>query len=230
MVKLENATPADAIEIAEISIAEGWQTITIPTTEFEAIENVTKISFFPDFNTACADQTYLFDDVTLPLGTIVTTPPGQPTSVSSTTLAEGSLAIFTDEQNADITGLNINPGWGQAGSLTATESVNGGDVLFFENFNYQGIDFAADPQDLTGFTKMTMDIFDTEAGSINAWLIDTASTENSQAVDFAANEWTTVELDLSAFTADKSIIHQIKFDGGEGAGDNFYMDNLAFIA
>jgi hypothetical protein len=229
MVKLENATPADAVEISGISVVEGWQTITITTEQMGAIENVTKISFFPDFNTAGSGQTYLFDDVTLPLGTIVTTPPGQPTSVSTTTLAEGSLAIFTDAQNPDITGLNINPGWGQAGSLTAAETVNGGDVLFFENFNYQGIDFAGDPQDLTGFTKMTMDIFDTEAGSINAFIIDTASTESSQAVNFAANEWTTVELDLATFTADKSIIHQIKFDGGDGS-DSFYMDNLAFIA
>ncbi len=138
------------------------------------------------------------------------------------------VSIFSGAYT-DIAGVNLNPNWGQAGHADADTNFDrgSGDIsLKYPKFNYQGIDFDGNRQNVSGFEKVHIDIW-TGSTAVRFFLI-WAGGEVS--VDIAASaSWQSLDFDLSAFTgADLSTIRQLKFDGGDGSTSTIYVDNIYF--
>ena len=52
------------------------------------------------------------------------------------TIDSNDVVVFADTA---ATGVDVNPGWGQRGSLLPAADAEAGDILAFHDLNYQGI-------------------------------------------------------------------------------------------
>ena len=90
-----------------------------------------------DFASGAATNTgvVMIDDVHFPQAVIVEAP--VVATAPAFTADADDVAIFID---AASPGVNVNPGWGQRGSLLPETDAEAGEILKFSDPNYQGID------------------------------------------------------------------------------------------
>ena len=137
------------------------------------------------------------------------------------------VAIFID---AASPGVNVNPGWGQRGSLLPETDAEADEILKFSDLNYQGIDFGGS-YDVSGKEHVRFDLWSETGGSVKVSAISPGA-EKALDVTITGGEWNTVELDLADYSdvVDLTQVIQLKFDA-QGLADGlntFYMDNVAF--
>ncbi|WP_051605793.1 T9SS type A sorting domain-containing protein [Polaribacter sp. Hel_I_88] len=146
--------------------------------------------------------------------------------------AANVVSIFTQTTDANTKvyadiAANLNPNWGETSGRVEFPAIAGDLAIKIPSFNYQGIDFDNNRQNLVGFEKAHIDIW-TNNATVGFSLIWAGG---EQAVSIAAKpgEWQSLEIDLSQWpNADLSTIRQLKFDGGNGTTDEIYIDNLFF--
>ena len=71
------------------------------------------------------------------------------------------MYFYFSEAYTNITGTNFNPNWGQSGNAllnTNYDTADGNTLLYYPNFNYQGIDFTGNPQDASNMEYLHLDI------------------------------------------------------------------------
>ena len=135
------------------------------------------------------------------------------------------LSIFSDAYT-DISGVNFDPNWGQATSVTV---ANG--EINYQNLNYQGTTFGG-PRDVSGYGYFHIDIRPQQSGSLQLYLINSAAVtgtgpiETYYDINMTANQWNSFDIPLSSFTpvVDLSKVDEIKIVGS-GA---MTLDNLYF--
>ena len=135
---------------------------------------------------------------------------------------------------------NLNPGWGQSGSVNPAFDPGTGDlVMLYSNFNYQGTDLAT--TDLSGKTHLHLDVW-VAPGTDRLLKVTPVNSGGSGSSEFLVNvpltpgTWNSVDLAKSDFTGmtwDNVI--QMKFDGqfngdgsANGTGWDVYLDNIYF--
>ena len=165
----------------------------------------------------------------------------EPTTAAPTTIPDSALDIYIDAPGTIVT--NLDPNWGQTTILEEVDiAAPAGDMLKFSSTNFQGMDLAS--QDLSALGSVTLDVWSAEAGKTKLFLISGAGTDGAAEFgvvsDVAANQWTTIDIDLTDFTGvDLTSVNQLKFDnqstaGGVGVDETgvstFFVDNFAFIA
>ena len=136
-------------------------------------------------------------------------------------------AAYTDEPGTDYF-----PDWGQGGqgSSWATFDLNGDAMLQYVNLSYQGIQFGA-PVDVSAMEFIHMDVWTADVARIETSLISLTNGEKPVWSDLTADEWTSIDIPISAFT-DQGLtvadIHQLKFVGDPWAGGTVFIDNIYF--
>jgi PKD repeat protein len=141
--------------------------------------------------------------------------------------AENVISIYSDAYT-DITGVNLNPNWGQA-TVTSEIEIDGEWVIKMAGLNYQGIDFAGNPQNVSSKTKLHLDVYCTVATDINISVISPGA-ENPVTITTEAGVWKSFDILLSEYTVpDLTAVIQLKFDdAGTGASPTIFVDNIYF--
>jgi PKD repeat protein len=134
------------------------------------------------------------------------------------------ISIYSDAYT-DITGVNLNPNWGQA-TATSEIEVAGEKVLKMAGLNYQGIDFAGNAQDVSGKTKLHVDVYCSVETDVNISLIG-GGAENPVAITTQAGVWKSIDINLTEYTSpDLTEIIQLKFDAT--TTPTIFVDNIYF--
>jgi hypothetical protein len=147
------------------------------------------------------------------------------------------VAIFSATYTNISPGPDLNPNWGQSGFATANTnySLSGSSnvMLHYPNFNYQGIDFAGNSQDISLMEFVHIDIW-TNSTTVDFFLINTDGAPGERSISIPANvgSWTSLDIPIADFTNQgfditKNLI-QYKFAGGDGTTSEIFVDNLYF--
>ncbi len=152
-----------------------------------------------------------------------------PTAVApAPTEPEANVISIYSDAYTDITGVNLDPDWGQA---TVTEEIDVADekVLKMTGLNYQGIDWADNAQDVSGKTKLHVDVYCSSATDVNLSVISDGK-ENPVKITTEAGVWKSFDILLSEYTVpDLAAVIQLKFDNADsGVNPTIFVDNIYF--
>ena len=224
-----------------------WNVISIDTAVFEGMDRtaVNQIKFdsqpaaigdaapLTDF---FMDNVYFGNDTPTVLAPVDAEPE---TAAPAPGIDADDQAVFIDVASDMVE--NLNPGWGQAGSLAAVNLGDAvGDVLKVSDLNYQGIVFHS--TDLSGMGSVHLDIWSEDAGKVKVFLISEAGTSDAVEVGTVieltqAGDWNSFDIPLSSFPGvNLGSVNQMKLDStasavGDSTGlDTLYIDNLYFAA
>ena len=187
----------------------------ITEVEVTAVDGVTTQSYYLNFTVASA--------VNAPEDNAANPPAREPENV---------ISIYSDYYT-DITGINYNPFWGQSGTVdTAYDIGTGNYIMEYANFNYQGTDFAGNPQNASNMEYLHVDIWTADATNIRVSPINngTGVGEFLVPITFTQGEWSSVDLPIGDFTGMTwDSVFQMKFDAQAGVTPvDIYLDNIYF--
>lgn len=144
------------------------------------------------------------------------------------------ISIFSSVYT-DVAGTDYFPDWGQAGqgSSWGEFDLSGDKMLQYINLSYQGISFG-ETVDVSKMEYLHLDVWTADVDSIETSLIngvDGNSTEKPVKMSLTADEWTSLDIPISAWT-DQGLsvdqIFQLKFVGDPWAGGTVFIDNIYF--
>ncbi|MCX6209132.1 MAG: T9SS type A sorting domain-containing protein [Bacteroidetes bacterium] len=153
-----------------------------------------------------------------------------PTDAPATpTLAAGNVISIFSNAYTNISGINFNPGWGQA-TQVLDMNIAGNDIKRYSNFNYQGTEFVDNSLNVSTMDSLHFDIWTPNLNSFRVSLISFSPTvERPVTVTPTKNGWNRISIALSAFSGvNKSNVRQFKYDQGSPANATFYLDNIYF--
>ncbi|WP_264565008.1 hypothetical protein [Flavobacterium sp. N3904] len=134
----------------------------------------------------------------------------------------------------NVPGTNYFPDWGQGGqgSSWAEFDLNGDKMLNYINLSYQGIALADGTTiDVSNMEFIHMDVWTADLAKIETSLISKTNGEKPVVKDLTANQWTSIDIPISAFTSQGltvADIFQLKFVGTPWAGGSVFIDNIYF--
>lgn len=146
----------------------------------------------------------------------------------------GDVISIYGSKYTNVVGTNYFPDWGQAGqgSSWAEFDLNGDKMLNYIKLSYQGIALADGTSiDVSGMEYLHMDVWTADLQKIETSLINVGPSEKPVTKDLTANQWTSIDIPISAFTSqglsvDK--IFQLKLVGTPWAGGTVFIDNIYF--
>jgi len=119
---------------------------------------------------------------------------------------------------------NINTGAGPATNV----------LLYPEPVIIWGIDFSANPYNMSGCDHMHVDIFAPDATNYDIRIVNTVENQQADAIGFATTGgWTSLDIPLSVFTSNNPAITfdnigQVGIVGDGTADSTYYIDNIYF--
>jgi hypothetical protein len=146
----------------------------------------------------------------------------------------GDVISIYGSKYTNVAGTNYFPDWGQAGqgSSWAEFDLNGDKMLNYIKLSYQGIALADGTSiDVSGMEYLHLDVWTADLQKIETSLINVGPSEKPVTKDLTANQWTSIDIPISAFTSqglsvDK--IFQLKLVGTPWAGGTVFIDNIYF--
>jgi hypothetical protein len=146
----------------------------------------------------------------------------------------GDVISIYSSKYSDVPGTNYFPDWGQAGqgSSWAEFDLNGDKMLNYINLSYQGIALADGTTiDVSAMEFIHMDVWTADLAKIETSLISKTNGEKPVVKDLTANQWTSIDIPISAFTSQGltvADIFQLKLVGTPWAGGSVFVDNIYF--
>jgi hypothetical protein len=134
----------------------------------------------------------------------------------------------------NVPGTNYFPDWGQGGqgSSWAEFDLNGDKMLNYIKLSYQGIALADGTSiDVSAMEYVHMDVWTADLQKIETFLISKTTGEKSVVKDLAANQWTSIDIPISAFTSQGLTVadfFQFKLVGTPWAAGSVFIDNIYF--
>jgi phenylpyruvate tautomerase PptA (4-oxalocrotonate tautomerase family) len=139
--------------------------------------------------------------------------------------ASDVLSVYSDAY-APIPNVNLNPPWGQT-TVASEVLIANNKTQKYLTLNYQGIDWAATPINVTSMTNLHVDAWTPDVTTLKVSIIS-AGAENAVTLTPTLAGWNSYDIDLAQYTVpDKTAIIQLKFEGTP-AGGTLYLDNLYF--
>lgn len=158
----------------------------------------------------------------------------QPSTIATTPRARNAEDVISIYGSAytNLAGTNYNPDWGQSGqgSSFAFFSLGNHQMIQLINASYQGIQFA-NAVDLSQMEYVHLDVWTADVTSLETSLISQGSGEKPVKQNLTAENWTSIDIPLSAFTnqgLSVKDIHQIKFVASPWAKGTVFIDNIYF--
>jgi hypothetical protein len=223
-----------SVEVAStpIGAANTWSTVTWDFSAVNLANTYSVIAITPDFGVAPTGQAYFIDEIKVianggggGAGSCGTT---EPTCAATTTIPAGSVIIYSE--TAAVANFNPFPGWGQA-TLYSEATVAGNKSLKYTMLNYEGLDWTANPVDVSTKGKVHLDLWTPNLTSVKFYIISQNPTVDtvSVTIPLTAGIWNSVDLDLSSFVGpNKASISQMKFDTPLPGTGTLYVDNIYF--
>ncbi len=144
-------------------------------------------------------------------------------------MASDVISVFSDSYT-DVASTNFNPNWSQATVYSAFD-LSGDNMLKYATLNYQGIEFGSDI-DAAAKGKLHMDIWSDKTADVAIFCISRSTGEKSIIASLTANQWTTVDVDLTDFISQgmsMADLFQFKFDEtARTVSPTIYVDNIYF--
>jgi hypothetical protein len=161
--------------------------------------------------------------------TLVTAPSASATTPPNRQAAD-VISIYSSKYT-NIAGTNFYPNWGQATGF-AEFDLNGDKMLNYINLNYQGIALADGVTiDVTAMEFLHMDVWTADLAKLETSLISKTNGEKPVTKDLVANQWTSIDIPVSAFTSQGltvADIFQLKLVAQPTAGGTIFIDNIYF--
>lgn len=131
--------------------------------------------------------------------------------------------VYTNVPNS-----NFNPFW-QQNTWYYSLQVGGNEVVKYENFNYQGIEFGHSV-DVSKLEYLHIDVWTPNETSLNISPISSSSGEKAFALTpLKLNEWNSFDIPLMAFTIQGLALNDIMHLKLVGSGKSIiYVDNIYF--
>lgn len=136
---------------------------------------------------------------------------------------------------ANVAGTNYFPDWGQGGqgSSWGEFDLNGDKMLKYTKLSYQGIALADNVSvNVSGMEFIHMDVWTADLPKLETSLISRSNGERPVVRDLVANQWTSLDIPISAFTSQTGFtvadIFQMKFVGIPWATGTVFIDNIYF--
>jgi beta-glucanase (GH16 family) len=193
-----------------------WVSVDIPLTAFAGVDlaNVIQLKF--DGNgTIFLDNLYFESSGPAP------TEPS--TAAPTPTEPEANVISLFSDAYTSIAGIDYNPGWGQA-TVTTVENLAGSDVLKYAGLDYQGTDFAGNPQNVSAMNSLHLDFWTADSTALDVFAISPGA-ETAYALTVTPFTWVSVDVPLTAFAGvDLTNVIQLKFVGN----GTVFLDNLYF--
>ncbi len=146
----------------------------------------------------------------------------------------GDVISLYGSKYTNVAGTNFFPDWGQGGqgSSWAEFDLNGDKMLNYINLSYQGIALADGTTiNVSGMEYIHMDVWTADLAKIETSLISKTNGEKPVVKDLVANQWTSIDIPISAFTSQGltvADIFQLKFVGTPWAKGSVFIDNIYF--
>jgi hypothetical protein len=201
--------------------SQQWVSFDIPFSSLGGLSTRTNLAqiIFVDVNNKIsnfyADNIYFYTEASVPSAPATAAP-------APTLSASNVISVFGDAYT-QISGTNVNPGWGQA-TVTSIVQVQGNNTLKMAGLNYQGIELGSS-QDVSGMEFLHLDFWTANSTALTVFLISPGPVETGYSLTVPTFGWTSINIPLSSFSpVNLSDVIQLKFDGN---GDIF-LDNIYF--
>ncbi len=153
------------------------------------------------------------------------------TCAPATSIPNGALTVYSDPSTT--AGFVPRPDWGQ--SVTQSEVTVAGNKSLLYTFQgggfgavgaYEGITWETSPLDVSGRTKLHLDLWTADLTSIKISLIGGGESAVTQAL--TPGTWNSIDIDLSQFpgATNKSAVIQLKLESAVAGSLN--VDNIYF--
>ncbi len=148
-------------------------------------------------------------------------------------IASDVISIYSAKYT-NVAGTNYFPDWGQGGqgSSWAEADVNGDKMLQYIKLSYQGIQLADGVTiNVSNMKYLHMDVWTADLTKIETSFISKSNGEKPVTKDLTANQWTSIDIPISAFTSQGltvADIVQLKFVGTPWAAGTVFIDNIYF--
>ncbi|MEO8532966.1 MAG: hypothetical protein ABI441_04415 [Flavobacterium sp.] len=147
----------------------------------------------------------------------------------------GDVISIYGSKYANVAGTNYFPDWGQGGqgSSWSEFDLNGDKMLNYIKLSYQGIALAENTSiDVSGMDYIHMDVWTADVEKLETSLISKTKGERPVTKDLVANQWTSIDIPISAFTSQNGFtvadIFQLKLVGTPWAAGTVFIDNIYF--
>ena len=211
----------------EVEYGAPVPTVTATTNDPNATHVVNDAASLPGATTVVVTAE---DEVTMETYTVnfnVIPASGAPVPSHDETANE-VISIYSDSYT-DIEGVTLNPWWGQATQFSE-EALGGNNTLLYGNLNYQGTDWAGNPQDVSTLDYLHVDFWTGNSTDLGIYLISGAwptSVEYEYVFTVLTEQWVSVDIPLSYFSdngIDLADVTQFKVEGdGDVWFDNYYF-------
>ncbi|MFB9079778.1 hypothetical protein ACFFLS_07805 [Flavobacterium procerum] len=142
----------------------------------------------------------------------------------------GDVISIYSSKYTNIAGTNFYPNWGQSTGYSEFD-LNGDKMLNYTNLNYQGIALADNVTiDVSGMEYIHLDVWTADLEKLELSLIKPGPVERPVTSNLTANQWTSLDIPITAFTSQGMTVNdifQLKLVGTP-AGKNLYIDNIYF--
>ncbi|MDJ0916794.1 MAG: glycoside hydrolase family 16 protein, partial [Woeseiaceae bacterium] len=131
-------------------------------------------------------------------------------------------SVFSDEYT-DIT-ADYNPSLGQT-TVFSPAAIGGDQLLKYANLDFQVIDFAANPQDVSDKGFLHVDVWTADSTELNVSVSSSGQAGDLNPIAVAPNSWVSVDIPITDFgPVDLTDIVGIRFEGN----GTIFVDNLYF--
>ncbi len=231
---INSGTGAAEVLVTLNHVQGQWYSVDIPKASFTGMtwDNIIQLKFAANGAGSTTPIDIYLDNIYFwkaPASTVPTTNAPTPTR-----LAANVASVYSDAYTSIAT--NLNPGWGQSGSVNPTFTVTAGNnILAYTNFNYQGTETIT--SNLSTMEFLHVDIWTNAAPSSSIVKVSpinsgTGAAEVLVTIDHVQGQWYSVDIPKASFTGMTwDNIIQLKF-AANGAGSttpiDIYLDNIYF--
>jgi hypothetical protein len=124
--------------------------------------------------------------------------PSEPAPTPPVRNASDVISVY-GESYTQITGVSINPNWGQS-TVVTTSLISGNEVLQYSNFNYQGTDWAGNMQNISGMEYLHIDVW-TNNQAPKVFVISTGA-EIPHTISTVVGSWQSLDIPVAGLTGD----------------------------
>ncbi len=152
-----------------------------------------------------------------------------PPSTAAPTPTANSTDVYSlfSGTYTNVSGTNWFPNWGQSTTVSDV-SIVGNTTKKLDYLNYQGVEFSS-PLDVSAYSNLHVDLWTPNCSSFQLFLINAGGVEQSYTITPTLNDWTSIDIPLSAYTSiDLNTIIQFKFVGTPFGTSTIYLDNIYF--